>query len=101
MALPDYHCVLAPSGEWHLTHPQIVPPPLVQGGCFTLCGNGGWIDFKRGFERRRPTCTHCVRIVEEYEAKHAKPVERKPRSMSMAETFSASYAPRKPRSMPT
>lgn len=77
-----YHCVLVASGEWHLTHPQITPPPITAGGCFLLCGAEGWHEFKRGYEQRRPTCPTCVRIVERHEAKQVKRTTiRKPRSM--------------------
>lgn len=94
MTLPDYQCVLAPDGTWHLTHPQASPPPITAGGSFALCGTGGWIEFKRGYERRRPTCPRCVAACEQYEAKQAKKtIVRKPRSLDVVK--------RQPRRMPT
>lgn len=55
----DYQCVLAPDGAWHLIQEQSNPPPITRGGGQTMCA-AGWCEFKRGYERRRPTCAACL-----------------------------------------
>jgi allantoicase len=61
-----YQCVLSTSGEWHLTQEQMSPPPPLRGqGCFTSCAK--WMQFDRGYERRRPTCPECLQHVTIYE----------------------------------
>jgi hypothetical protein len=61
-----YQCILSPTGEWHLTQEQITPPAPLRGqGCFTSCSK--WMQFERGYERRRPTCPECLRHVVDYE----------------------------------
>lgn len=65
---PAYQCVLV-ADQWHLTQEQASPPSIVVGGAWTLCGP--WAEFKRGFERRRPTCTVCMAEVAAHEARQA------------------------------
>ena len=66
---PVYQCVLLSDDQWHLTQEQASPPPISAGGAYTLCGP--WADFRRGFERRRPTCHSCMAAVLVYESKLA------------------------------
>ena len=63
----SYQCVLI-DGTWHLTQEQAAPPPITSGGAWTACGP--WAEFKRGYERRRPTCVACLKQVELFEARH-------------------------------
>lgn len=66
MASPLYQCVLL--GEvWHLTQEQANPPQILRQGAYTSCSV--WADFKRGYERRRPTCPECLRHAEDHERK--------------------------------
>lgn len=52
-----YQCVLV--GElWHLTQEQANPPPVLRMESWTSCAI--WAVFKRGFERRLPTCPECM-----------------------------------------
>jgi len=60
-----YQCVLMEDGRWHLTQEQATPPPIHLGGAYTMCGP--WAHFKRGYEKRRPTCPKCVQIIEKFE----------------------------------
>jgi len=62
-----YHCVLV-GDVWHLIQGQFSPPPLLDGGAWTLCTL--WATFKRGLIKRRPDCPKCVEYVLEWEAKH-------------------------------
>lgn len=59
-----YTCVLV-GDVWHLTQEQATPPPVLAGGAWTLCGP--WADFKRGYDKRRPTCPTCLRACERFE----------------------------------
>lgn len=53
----DYQCVLI--GEaWHMTQEQANPPKINVGGAWTTCST--WAEFKRGFDKRRPTCKICL-----------------------------------------
>ncbi len=61
----DYQCSLTPDGLWHATQEQAAPPAITRGGAFSTCST--WLDFKRGFERRRPTCPECLRACEQDE----------------------------------
>lgn len=64
MASHQYQCVLV--GEvWHLTQEQANPPPILKGGSYTSCSI--WADFKRGYERRAPSCPECLRHAEKDE----------------------------------
>jgi len=55
-----YQCVLV--GEaWHLTQEQASPPAFLRGGAYTSCTI--WAEFKRGYDKRRPTCPTCLRHV--------------------------------------
>jgi hypothetical protein len=61
MASVSYQCVLV--GEvWHLTQEQANPPNILRGGAYTSCSV--WADFKRGYDRRRPSCPECLRHAE-------------------------------------
>ena len=66
---PSYQCVLV-DDYWHLTQEQATPPSITAGGAWTLCGP--WAEFKRGFERRRPTCGRCAAAVSVHEARLAR-----------------------------
>jgi len=44
---------------------QASPPSIHQGGAWTICCI--WATFVRGYERRRPTCTPCLRACEQDE----------------------------------
>jgi len=66
----DYQCVLV--GEtWHLTQEQASPPPIFRGGAWTACCI--WAEFKRGYEKRKPTCAECIEHVEVFEKKRRVP----------------------------
>jgi hypothetical protein len=69
----SYQCVLLADDQWHLTQEQATPPTISAGAAWTLCGP--WAEFKRGFERRRPTCASCIAAVVVHEARSA---SRKP-----------------------
>lgn len=66
---PVYQCVLLADEQWHLTQEQATPPAISAGGAWTLCGP--WAEFKRGFERRRPTCHSCMAAVLVHESRLA------------------------------
>jgi hypothetical protein len=67
----DYQCVMAGDNSWHLTQEQASPPPILRGGAYTSCAI--WVEFKRGYDRRRPTCPACLKHVEVWEARHSIP----------------------------
>ena len=67
--MPSYQCVLMADDQWHLTQEQATPPLLTAGGAWTTCGS--WAEFKRGFEKRRPTCNVCMAAVLVYESRAA------------------------------
>ena len=58
---PDYQCVMDGDNTWHLTQEQASPPPILRGGAYTSCSK--WVEFKRGYDRRRPTCPMCLKHV--------------------------------------
>lgn len=58
VSAPDYQCVLV-DDVWHATQEQASPPPVYRGGAWTICSV--WAEFKRGYDRRRPTCSECLR----------------------------------------
>jgi hypothetical protein len=96
----DYQCVLV-GDVWHLTQEQASPPPITRGGAYVLCPLSCWADFKRGYERRRPTCAQCLAACIADEGEPVPMAVRKPRTLAVQETFNASYgAVRKPRSLP-
>lgn len=64
----SYQCVMV--GEtWHLTQEQANPPPILRMESWTSCAL--WAVFKKGFEKRLPTCAECLRHVEEFERRRA------------------------------
>ena len=63
----DYTCVLDPDGLWHLTQEQAAPPPAHLGGAWTSCVR--YVEFKRGYDMRRPTCETCLQIVTQHEGR--------------------------------
>ena len=73
---PLYQCVLMPDDQWHLTQEQATPPLVTAGEAWTTCGS--WAEFKRGFDRRRPTCILCMAAVAVYEAKLAQRPQNEP-----------------------
>jgi hypothetical protein len=70
-ALPDYQCVRI-GDVWHATQEQALPPPISNGGAWTICAV--WAPFTRGYERRRPDCTHCLRACHKDEGTRVEPV---------------------------
>jgi len=84
--MTDYQCSLTADGQWHATQEQAAPPAITRGGAFSTCST--WLDFKRGFERRRPTCPECLRACEQDEqrrnrvnpsrVRRPRPVEEEP-----------------------
>lgn len=52
-----FQCVLV-GDLWHLTQEQANPPPILRVESWTSCAV--WAVFKRGFERRQPTCPECL-----------------------------------------
>jgi hypothetical protein len=61
----DYTCVLDNDGAWHLTQEQAEPPPIHRGGAWTSCVR--YVEFRRGYDKRRPTCAECVQHATRYE----------------------------------
>lgn len=61
MTQRDYQCVKA-GEDWHLTQEQANPPHIHRGGAWTACTR--WVEFRAGFERRRPTCIECLKHVQ-------------------------------------
>jgi len=90
--MSDYQCVLASDGlTWHATQEQAAPPPITRGGAYTTCAV--WCEFRRGYERRRPTCPECLRACEQDEARRA----RKPSVIAQVAAQVMATVARKPR----
>ena len=66
-AAPAYTCVLDTEGAWHLTQEQAAPPPVHAVGAWTSCTR--FVEFKRGYDKRRPTCKTCIAHVVQHEAR--------------------------------
>ena len=74
--VPDYQCVMDGDNTWHMTQEQASPPSILRGGAYTSCSK--WVEFKRGYDRRRPTCPMCLKHVGVHESRNAPPAPEVP-----------------------